>query len=209
MIALIPETPIQAGSRRERRKEETRRRLLTAAERLFHAKGFEATTVEEIAAAADIAKGTFFNYFESKQTLLVTLTFARVQSLLAEPPAPGQPATERITCTLRAMGDELFPYRDVAQQIFMHAQVYPLPTGPTPAQVLAAMVREGQRQGEFNPDVDANIAGELLAAYFIRLFVVYTCLLPAAPSPHSWYARLDAGLQIIFHGLLAPEAPRP
>ena len=61
MIALIPETPIQASSRRERRKEETRRRLLTAAERLFHAKGFEATTVEEIAAAADIAKGTFFN----------------------------------------------------------------------------------------------------------------------------------------------------
>lgn len=208
MMTLTPDIPSQVGSRRERRKEETRRRLLAAAEQLFHTKGVEATTVEEIAAAADVAKGTFFNYFENKQTLLVTLTFIRIHSLLVEPPAPGQPAAERIACTLRAMGDELFPYRDLAQQIFMHAQVYPIPTEPTPAQVMAAMVREGQLHGEFHPDVDADVAGELLAAYFVRLFVVFTCLLPGVPPTSSWHARLDAGLQIVFHGLLAPESPR-
>ncbi len=57
--------------RRERKKHDTRRRILRAAFDLFKAKGFEATTVEEIAEAADVAKGTVFNYFPQKTAFLV------------------------------------------------------------------------------------------------------------------------------------------
>jgi TetR/AcrR family transcriptional repressor of nem operon len=44
-------------------------RLLDAAERLMLAKGFEATSVDEICAAAKLTKGSFFHYFDSKQAL--------------------------------------------------------------------------------------------------------------------------------------------
>src|SRR5262245_34792789 len=57
-------------SRRERKKEETRERIFEAACKLFRDKGFEQTTIDEIAEKADVAKGTFFNYFPRKEAVL-------------------------------------------------------------------------------------------------------------------------------------------
>jgi AcrR family transcriptional regulator len=59
--------------RRERRREETSQRILTAAVRLFEKQGFTGTTVEQITEAADVGKGTFFNYFPSKDHVLLGL----------------------------------------------------------------------------------------------------------------------------------------
>jgi AcrR family transcriptional regulator len=57
-------------TRRERKKEETKERIFKAALKLFKAQGFAATTIDDIAAKADVAKGTFFNYFPRKEAVL-------------------------------------------------------------------------------------------------------------------------------------------
>ncbi len=57
-------------SRRERNAFETRMRLFRCALQLFAERGFSNVTVEEITEAADVGKGTFFNYFESKDHVL-------------------------------------------------------------------------------------------------------------------------------------------
>ena len=59
--------------RRQRRRAETRERIFRAALGLFAEHGFTATTVEEITEAADVGKGTFFNYFRNKEDVLSTL----------------------------------------------------------------------------------------------------------------------------------------
>ena len=51
---------------------ETRTRILDAAGHLFRTTGFEATTTREIAAAAGIATGTLFNYFPTKESIVMT-----------------------------------------------------------------------------------------------------------------------------------------
>jgi AcrR family transcriptional regulator len=56
--------------RRERRAAETRLRLFRCALQLFAKRGFPNVTVEDITEAADVGKGTFFNYFESKDHVL-------------------------------------------------------------------------------------------------------------------------------------------
>jgi AcrR family transcriptional regulator len=54
-------------------KEKTRATILAAAEKLFLRNGYEQTTTRDIASAAEIAAGTLFNYFPSKETLAMTM----------------------------------------------------------------------------------------------------------------------------------------
>jgi AcrR family transcriptional regulator len=54
-------------------KDATRRRILDSAVRLFKAQGFEETTTRQIAAAAEIATGTLFNYFASKEAIVAVV----------------------------------------------------------------------------------------------------------------------------------------
>src|SRR5438128_11448555 len=69
--------PQAAPDRRQRRSAEIRERLFRAALNLFAQKGFLETTVEDITEAADVGKGTFFNYFPSKDHIL--LAFGEMQ----------------------------------------------------------------------------------------------------------------------------------
>ena len=61
---------LAGSSRRERRALETRVRLFRCALQLFAERGFPSVTVEDITEAADVGKGTFFNYFETKDHVL-------------------------------------------------------------------------------------------------------------------------------------------
>jgi len=58
-------------SRRERKKEETRDSLIDCAVSFFKNKGFQETSMEEIAEKSDVSKGTLYNYFENKESILV------------------------------------------------------------------------------------------------------------------------------------------
>jgi AcrR family transcriptional regulator len=61
---------VPAGNRRERNRAQTRDRLYRAALDLFAERGFLETTVEDITESADVGKGTFFNYFPTKEHIL-------------------------------------------------------------------------------------------------------------------------------------------
>jgi AcrR family transcriptional regulator len=68
-----PRRTAPAGGRVERRKARTRAGLLGAARELFAANGLQETTIAEIAERADIAIGSFYNYFRTKEDLLDAL----------------------------------------------------------------------------------------------------------------------------------------
>lgn len=61
------------GGLRERKRLETLRRITDAGIRLFSAHGYEATTLDAIAAEAGISRRTFFHYFKSKDEILLSL----------------------------------------------------------------------------------------------------------------------------------------
>jgi TetR/AcrR family transcriptional regulator, regulator of mycofactocin system len=90
-------------SRRERKKIETRAALEAAALRLFVERGYEQTTVDDIAEAADVAVRTFFRYFQSKQHVLfgdVALDVAaRLRAALRDRPF-GEPPVAAVGAAL-------------------------------------------------------------------------------------------------------------
>src|SRR5436305_4375016 len=67
------ERPQPSEGRVERRKARTRAALLAAARALFASRGMEQTTIAEIAEQADVATGSFYNYFATKEQLLEAL----------------------------------------------------------------------------------------------------------------------------------------
>jgi len=71
----------KTASRRERRTADIRQRLFDAALKLFAERGFLKTTVEDITEEADVGKGTFFNYFPSKEQLLDSFSDSRIEKI--------------------------------------------------------------------------------------------------------------------------------
>ena len=85
-------------TRRERKKEETKERILQASFDLFRKHGVEATTVDQICDSADVAKGTFFNYFPHKEAVFGFLAehwVAEAERRVAEAFQNGPPTWEQ------------------------------------------------------------------------------------------------------------------
>jgi TetR/AcrR family transcriptional regulator, regulator of mycofactocin system len=94
MTAVPGSTRAAPPDRRQRRTARTRADIEAAALKLFTERGFDATTVEQIAEAADIAPRTFFRYFPSKDAVLfgdLTSETQRMRAVLATRPADEHP----------------------------------------------------------------------------------------------------------------------
>jgi AcrR family transcriptional regulator len=76
----MPET----NGLRERKKRDRRRQIEDVAIELFERQGFDATTIEQIAAAADIAPRTFFSYFDTKDDVVLADYADRLGRILHE-----------------------------------------------------------------------------------------------------------------------------
>ncbi len=91
-------------SLRERRKQQTRKLLTDTATELFLAKGFDAVRVVEIAEACGVSEKTVYNYFPTKEALLLDHVEALPDALRS---ALGDHATPPVTAVLAVLADEL------------------------------------------------------------------------------------------------------
>jgi AcrR family transcriptional regulator len=83
---------VGAPGLRERKRQQTRERLTRVAMALFLDRGFEATTLDDIASAADISRRSFFHYFASKEDVVFAWQEESTAALIAAVAA--RPASE-------------------------------------------------------------------------------------------------------------------
>jgi AcrR family transcriptional regulator len=158
--------------RRERKKEETKRRIYVAALELFHEKGFEHTTVDEITERADVAKGTFFNYFPHKESVLSYLSeewLARVEETVAR---PYRSAAERITSLFTAVASAYGENRALTHLVVAAGmeQMFcpePMQSRSRFTSLVNAAIAEGQSAGEFRRDLTSESIFLALGAAFM------------------------------------------
>jgi len=107
-------TPSAPPNRMERRRRRTREALVAAAREVFAGRGVDATTIQDITEAADVAKGSFYNHFDTKDDVLRAVVaetlgeLGRALDQLSEP-LRGDPARVISVClrhTLRAAADD-------------------------------------------------------------------------------------------------------
>ena len=194
--------------RRARRSAETRERLFRAALDLFTRKGFTETTVEDITEAADVGKGTFFNYFPSKDHILLAfgeLQLAKLESAVREARAGREPMPQFLRSLGVRMTEE--PIRNPGM-VRTLLQAYLSTTAVREAMLdlqkrVHALHTEiillGQERGEIRRDLPA---AEM--AHVFRQTIFGTLLFWSLHGDASLHARIESAFNVLWSGL----APR-
>jgi len=200
-----PEGPAQAVGRLERRRQQTRQRLFTAAQELFATKGFDATTYDEIAERADVARQTVFNHFPRKEDFVRAWVEHRreaLRQLLAEVTFREAPAAEQLTAYLRALAtfNEDDHRRSRALTAVFSSGIDVIFSQAVPG-VFAESIRLGQRHGDLDPGVDPDLAAEVI--YDNYLSTLYRWL--REDASFSLGNTLLAKLAIVLYGIAIPR----
>lgn len=103
--------------RKERERVARRREILAAARKVFAAKGYERATLDEIAEEAQFAKGTLYNYFDSKETLfreIVREIFDEMKTIAEESIAAGGSVREQF----QRYAGRMFDFYRASEDVF-------------------------------------------------------------------------------------------
>ena len=194
--------------RRQRRSAEIRERLFRAALQLFAEKGFVETTVEDITEAADLGKGTFFNYFPSKDHILLAfgeMQLGKLEAAIEAARRTNEPMPE----FLRGLGTRMTqePVRNPAI-IRALLQAY-LSTTPVREAMMdlqkrvhalhSQMIRLGQERGEIRNDLPAE---EI--AFVFRQTIFGTLLIWSLYGDATLNSRIESAFHVLWTGI----APR-
>lgn len=175
-----------APNLRERKRARTRRALIEAATDLFASRGYEQTTVAEIAAAADIGTRTFFGYFASKEELLFPEVDARVRAVVDAIAARGAddgPADVLLRALQAVAGsrdhDLVGRRADLRMRLI---QTVPAVRGRALQIQLDAQREIARHLGEAYPDLDEIRAGALVGAFVGAVAGAIQAMLDRAPA---------------------------
>ena len=196
-------------TRRERKKEETKDRILRAAFELFRKRGVDATTVEEISEKADVAKGTFFNYFPRKEAVfgyLSEMWVADAEEKIAAIFAKGVPAWQKV----RDVFIEFASFYEADRALSKHMLMEWTRNMHDPADAICRrwaalgvdVAQRLQAKGELRRDVPAERASRLLEDVYHGTIMMW---LESPEPPFPLKDELRKRLTLAMQGL----APRP
>jgi TetR/AcrR family transcriptional regulator, cholesterol catabolism regulator len=196
-------------SRRERKKEETKERILQSAFQLFRKHGVEATTVEDICDKADVAKGTFFNYFPRKEAVFGYLSetwVADAEKKVAEILAKGTPAWTEVRDVFIGFAAFYEEDRELSKHMIMEWGRCMHEPGNDVCrrwdELGQHVVRQLQAKGELRRDVDPDLVHQILGDVYHSTIVMWVES-PVPPFPLQ--DELRKRLTLVTQGV-APRA---
>ena len=155
-------------SRRERKKTETRARILNAAIALMAERGYDAVKIEDIAARADIANATFFLHFPTKASLLTAFNeqVARKIAIRLESFALG--AVEKLELVRALVLDEWSRNGELLRKIVAEAALQDggalIASSESLTALVAAIVEDGQNAAHLSSEFDADLVATTLVS---------------------------------------------
>ena len=155
-----------------KRGKNTKKKIVSAAWKLFYEQGYDNTTVDEIIELSGTSKGSFYHYFEGKDALLGSLSFVFDEKYeeLIPTLTPEMDSFEK----LLYLNQELFSLIESTISLDLLARLYStqlvtkrekhlLDHNRTYYKLLRQIVREGQEKGELREDLSVNEITKLYA----------------------------------------------
>jgi TetR/AcrR family transcriptional regulator, cholesterol catabolism regulator len=205
-------------SRRERKKEETKERIFKEAIRLFTKRGFANTTIDDITERADVAKGTFFNYFPRKEAVLGYLSEQRLEEVEADAEtifsSPRSAREKLIEIYLRAAsayeGD-----RDLSRYVVneLMSRAFDVTEEHHHGERWDALIHRaltlGRDSGELRADLDVNRASEVLTGvYYATVYMWVNCGDLVHSHDFSLAEEMRTRLEMVLDGVVARSGGR-
>lgn len=201
------ELTAEQPSRRERKSEETRTRIFQAAMQLFAQHGFPNVTVEQITEAADVGKGTFFNYFPTKEHILVAMAEVK-KDLVASAAREAREATtvkplilQLVTNMAQTTASRQTVLRSLLGGAFTNEVMMKHFHGVLMAARSAAVeiMKRGQELGEIRQDIPAAELGRMMQTMGFGTAVLWS-LQPEQPDLQAW---LTQSMEVFWQGIKA------
>lgn len=195
----------QNPGKRESGKHERRERLYQAAVSLFREQGYEETTVDQITRRAGLAKGTFFNYFATKDAVLRYMGERAIGRLGNLSVAGGSTsAMGNLKRFLAALAVSLEQDRDLVRLIFNKGIAVPELLGGNAGgfsirPMAALMLRRAQHQNEINPLLDPDTLAMALDALYLQQLVLWC----QAETPYPLAERFTGVVDLLMMGIAA------
>jgi len=186
---------------RERKKARTRAAIREHALRLFREQGYHATTVEQIAEAAEVSPSTFFRYFPTKEDVVLQDDF----DLVAIEAFEAQPAGMGVVAAYRAAAAQMFASLTPEELVRFRESTELTLTIP---EVRARALDEFARSIDVTAEAIARRTGRAASDAAVRsvagalVGVVMAATMPWASGPtEDMFERIDAGLAHLEAGL--------
>lgn len=197
--------PPAPTGKRETGKQARRDRLYDAALSLFRQQGYEQTTVDQITRQAGLAKGTFFNYFPTKDAVLRYMGAREIGRLGASSLAGGSAsALGNLKRLLTALSASLEADRELVRLIFGRGITVPdllcgdaggFSIRPT----AALLLRRGQTLHEVAAWLDPDVLAAALDALYLQQLVCWC----QAEQPYPLAERLTGVVDLLLMGIAA------
>lgn len=198
-----PASPPRAG-RRERHKLATRARLFESAVQLFATRGYDETSIDDIAELADVARATVFNYFARKDEFVLEWVAGRRERVAPILAAAGDDGSDTAG-VLRATLSELAKLNSdddatsrVMVQVWLRAGG-PLLVGATAtAELFAETIARGRDRGDIDPTIDPAAAGRLLLDAYLGVLYRWSA---EQPGESDLAETLSAVVGMVLEGI--------
>ncbi len=193
--------------RQAARREATRDQMFAAATALFAARGFEATTVDDIVREADVAKGTFYYHFTSKEDLVVVMARLRLGELIQAMEAR-LAAGDRPVDALRGLladsvaaaeSDRALTAIFLQQSFREPPELRNGPPLPSFRRAAAQAIGLAQAAGEIRTDVPASELGMMVGVLFAGAEMAWL----AAGAHDALAPRVERAFTIFLEGAAA------
>ena len=178
----MPEYYKSPVSRIERKKEETRKKIIAISIELFLRQGVDATTMEQIAREVDIAKGTLYNYFPVKEAIISEFISQAFQNenpkTLLELEALPDTRT-RMTVIMRMLIGGVSEYKEIFEKFMVYnlqrlmSLEYDEASRAGFAGLGEFIIAMGQKGGEIRSDIPSKLIINLFEFVFIEVVRQY------------------------------------